>query len=202
MAKTSKPKFKRSYIGVSCPHCQHLLPLAQRLAGHVNCSYCRREYEALFFTPPQRRVHVAQVGTSGPQASASCAKHERNVAVANCDRCGNFMCNLCRIDAEHMALCPPCYERLSTEGALPSSVQSFKNYASMAGTAAVVGMFLWFLAVIFGPMAIYFSLKALKQRDEFGDAKLSVGIVFAMLIGALETVGGVLIILAMVGAIR
>jgi len=199
MAKTPKPK--RSYAGVTCPHCQRELPPAQRYAGQVNCPYCRKAYEALYFNPPQHKIHVAQVGT-GPQASAVCAKHERNVAVANCDRCGNFMCNLCRIDADNMALCPPCYERLSTEGALPSTVKAFKNYAGMASTAAVLGVFFWFLCIIAGPVAIFFGLKALKQSNEFGDVKRSIGIIFAMIIGALETIGGVVLILALAGVFR
>jgi hypothetical protein len=43
---------------------------------------------------------------------ASCAIHPTEPAVGTCERCGNYMCPACQLDAR--LVCPPCRDKLGT----------------------------------------------------------------------------------------
>lgn len=193
MARAARSRL--SYQGFACPHCAQTLRLQPPSATQVRCPHCQAGFEAAYFQPPQRTVRVLKVAEAGPGAGAVCAKHAKNTAVANCERCGDFMCSLCRIEADAMQLCPPCFERLSTEGALPSTVKSFRNYRGLASTSAAAGVCFWFFGIVIGPAALYYGYKGFQQRKELGESGGAVGLASAMLFGALETVGGIFFIL-------
>ena len=91
------------------------------------------------FDPPERDSRAVSVAEGGPGGATACAQHRGNVAVANCERCGVFMCAVCRIDSDGLALCPGCFDRLSAEGQLPSARASYRDYGRMSGTLAVLG---------------------------------------------------------------
>ena len=56
------------------------------------------------------------------------------------------------------------------------------------------------LAVILGPAGFIFGLKALKQKKEMGESDGIIGIYLALLLGALEAVGAVVLLVAIFGA--
>jgi len=202
MAVAIKGRRHSSYEGVLCPHCGARLPQSRLETGEVVCTFCNGQYEGVAFTPPVRKARVKHIAESGPGGSAACARHERNAAAANCERCGNFMCNLCRIDTDGMALCPSCFERLSDEGALPSSLKSFKNYSGMAGSMAAAGILLLLLAPIFGPAAIFYGVKAFKQKREMGERDGKIMLYLIMILAVLETIFGIVLIAALFGVFR
>src|SRR5262245_34079479 len=95
------------YQGAGCPHCRAPLDLDAVVAGAQVCITCLRPFEAVRFQPRPRRERVAEVGGGGPEEAASCAAHRRNAAVASCERCGIFMCTLCRTESDGMTICAP-----------------------------------------------------------------------------------------------
>jgi len=194
-------KRMRSYSGTVCPHCDRPIQRLQIEAGSGNqeCPYCHNEYEGVFFTPPVYRTRVHQLSDS-PDAKAACEIHERNSAVANCSRCGNFICNLCKIDADNMILCPACFERLSNEGALASAQTSIRHYAGIASNLVAGGILCWPFAIFLGPAGFVFGLKALKQKKEMGESDGILGVYLALVLGVLETVGAALLVAALFGA--
>jgi hypothetical protein len=193
-----------SYEGVTCPLCGTRIPQVRMQSGDQACTGCRGEYEAFAFTPPVRKARVKHVAESGPDGATACARHERNAAVANCERCGNFMCSLCRIDTDGMALCPPCFERLSDEGALANSVKTFKNYGGIAASLAIGGLFtVWmFIGVLFGPAAVVYAVKGMKQRRLSGESDGLVGLWLSLILGVLVTAIGIVYIAAIFGVFR
>jgi hypothetical protein len=138
------------------------------------------------------------VAEGGPGGSNACAQHRGNVAVANCERCGVFMCAVCRIDSDGLALCPACFDRLSTEGQLRSAVVSYRDYGRMASTLAVLGIVLAFVGIIAGSAAVYYGFRGLRQKREMGDPEGRVGIWLAIVLGAVEAVGWLVIVAMMV----
>ena len=179
-----------TYEAVTCPRCRKTLPPSSRRSGHVVCPSCHRDFEMIVFTPPERRLRAQQIGEAGPDANAVCINHARNIAAHGCGRCGSFVCALCAIEADGQIYCPACYDRLSAEGALTATRTRFRDMGGMATTAAAAGCLLYFLCILFGPFAIYYGIKALKQRKEYGDIESPWRIWLAMFIGAVETVGG------------
>ena len=120
-----------------------------------------------------------------------CANHGGNPSESNCERCGIFMCSLCRTDVDELVICPGCFDRLSAEGALASTVTKYRDYSRMAVMSAAVGVFLWFTAPLLGPLAIVFGVRALKQQREFGDPEARRRAWLAIVVGVAETAVGV-----------
>jgi len=138
---------------------------------------------------------------AGPEGGTACANHAGNVAVVSCGRCGLFMCALCRIDADGHVLCPACFERMAAEGALPSALTTFRHYPSLAGTTLAVGLLIWPVMPICGPLGAYYAVKGIQQKRADGDSAGRVGLGLAAALGIAEAGGGVLFILLMAGAI-
>jgi hypothetical protein len=153
--------------GVCCPCCKADLPAAPRVDGLQRCPACREEYEADFLRPVVDPgpviVPVAADGSGTP-----CAKHARNVAEASCQRCGAFMCSLCRIDSDGQSLCPGCFERLSDEGALASSRSMYRDYGRLSTHIVLLSFLITPFMSLSGPAAMWFGIKGLRKRRESG----------------------------------
>jgi hypothetical protein len=188
------------YPGITCPFCGEVLDHATLQTGTIACPRCGRSFEAVRFDPPQRDPQVAAVGVGGPGGATSCATHRSNAAVANCGRCGVFMCGLCRIDTDGLVLCPACFDRLSAEGALPSAVVKYRDYSRLASTLAIASWLPIFIGPVAGPAAILYGVKGLRQKREMGDTDGVVGVWVAMVLGGLAAVGWIVLLVAMVRA--
>jgi hypothetical protein len=181
---------RRPYVGPSCPHCGGPVPADRRRDGKVVCTACRGDFEATFFSPPRQHVQVARTAEAGPQGGQPCAKHERNLAVANCERCGNFMCNLCKIEADGMVLCPPCFDRLSQEGALPSTQKTIRNYAGMASSSLAIGLFICFVMPLCGGVGLYYCIRGLQAKQAENESEGVVTLWITLVVAVLELIGG------------
>ncbi|MBI3857920.1 MAG: hypothetical protein HY293_19755, partial [Planctomycetes bacterium] len=114
--------------------------------------------------PVEPRVVVPDLAGVGPEGAAPCTRHARNQAEAACARCGQFMCSLCRIDADQKTYCPRCFDRLSAEGTLASAVTRVRNYAGWASICLLVSYLFLFIAPITGPLGIIFCVRGLKDK--------------------------------------
>ena len=179
-----------AYQGPSCPHCRAPLDLDGVVAGSQECPSCLRRFEAVRFQPAARRERVAEVGAGGPEEAASCAAHRRNVAVASCERCGIFMCTLCRTECDGMTICAPCFERLAAQGALHSAATEYRNYVGLAWLSGLVGAVLWFPGLVTGPAAIYYALRGMRQMREWGDVGGRGRAVGALALGVVSSIQG------------
>ena len=185
------PRAPRSdFGGPCCPRCRRDLDPGRLLSGPQSCPHCRGAFEATRFDPPEPRVEVRAVEEAGPEGAASCAAHRGNVSVGNCSRCGVFMCDLCRIEADAMVLCPACFDRLSAEGALPSARTTFRDFGRMGTTLLLAGLLFSFLGAPFTLGAVYAGVKDLRQRKTLGEGSV-VRAWIVIVLGALLTAGSV-----------
>jgi len=182
------------YSGPRCPFCA--MPLTNDLirTGLITCPTCRNDFEATAFTPPTRQTRIVEMAVVGPEGANACANHARNAAVTSCERCGLFICSLCEMNIGEGSFCPNCFQRARSEGTMQTTVTRMRDYASMAKMSAVLGIFMFALTlgVLFGPLAMYYSRKGLKQRREDNDPTYSMHI--TMVLGALELIGGIIYI--------
>jgi hypothetical protein len=181
-----------AYTGPGCPRCSRALDLAALIAGVQECPHCRRTFEAVRFTPTASTPHVVQLSEAGPGGATACGNHAANASVADCGRCGVFMCTLCRIDIDGQVLCPPCFERLFTEGHLPSGRMKYKDYTRIGTSHLVLGLLIPFIALITGFSGLYYGIRGLRQRRELGDGTAAPIAVIAL--GAVEAIAGVAVL--------
>jgi hypothetical protein len=194
----ASPRVVAAYSGPACPLCDAPLDLGTLVAGPQHCAHCARPFEATRFSPVQRRARVAEVGAGGPQEAASCAAHRRNTAVGSCQRCGIFMCALCRTEVDRMEVCAPCFERLAAEGVLHSAATQYRSYLGLSWIAGIIGAVLWFPGLITGPAAIYCAMRGMQQMREWGDVGGRGRAVAAMALGVVSTIQGGVTVAALV----
>jgi hypothetical protein len=190
---------RSDFGGANCPRCRRDLDHARLRSGRQLCPHCGRAFEALRFDPPEAAAAVSSVEQAGPEGAMACASHRGNAAVANCGRCGVFMCELCQIEADGLVLCPTCFDRLSAEGALASARTTFRDYGRMGLTYAVAGLLLWFLSLPLGLGAIYGGVQEIRQRKRIGEGSLGRAWT-AIVLGTLEVVGGVFLLAVLFGS--
>jgi uncharacterized paraquat-inducible protein A len=181
-----------AYTGPQCPRCGDTLLSDWIHDGVITCPMCSGGFEASVFHPPQRRqVVTTEVTAVGPEGANACANHARNAAVTSCQRCGLFICALCDMNVGTGSFCPSCFERVRTEGTLPAA-RRYRDYATVARGSAIAGILFsfMFLGVPFGAVAIYYGIKARKQRKSEG--RSTIGVTIVTLLGALEIVGGLI----------
>ncbi|MCP4660590.1 MAG: DUF4190 domain-containing protein [bacterium] len=179
-----------------CPRCDEVqsLKVSPGVVAQESCRHCNRPFTALIFEPPPPPVEVRRLGETGLEGENPCAHHEGNAAEAECDRCGAYICALCRIDCEARVLCPACFDRLVKAKELPSLETRFRDRCGMALSYCLFGILFWVLGIVLGPAAVYYAFTGLRELRRRGETHGIVRGYLAMLLGGLLTVGWFLII--------
>ncbi|HBL25306.1 MAG TPA: hypothetical protein DD490_00545 [Acidobacteria bacterium] len=185
------------YIGPACPRCRMPLDLEIVVAGEQSCPACNHRFEATPFAPPEERAEVvASLLEAGPDGGLPCGRHAGNAAVAHCSRCGVFMCALCRITMDGLELCPSCFDRLASEGALPSAQTRVKDFRGLAVSVGLFGCLVSFFGLLTGPVALYFVWRGFRQRRELGERGGMVSLILSALLALLQIGGSIFILYA------
>jgi hypothetical protein len=132
------------------------------------------------------------------EAGAPCARHPGNPAEAACQRCGQFMCSLCRIDSDAKAYCPACFERLSSEGALASTVTHIRNYSGLASLVLLGGFLTCYLGLPLGIYGFYLCVKGIKDKGRRGDTEGVAGLYARLVLSILLLLTGLLVPVALI----
>ncbi len=191
---------RRPYEGPACPWCGSGLELPRLIAGGQVCPRCVRPFLATPFFPPEPRVQVEALAAAGPEGAVPCARHAGNAAVANCTRCGVFMCSLCRIEIDGQELCPSCFERLSSEGVLSTAQNRYRDFRGLSLSVGVLGCLVYFLGLLTGPVTIYLAYLGYRQRKQMNESGGIVSLVAAVLLGLSQIGLGLFLIYAVVAA--
>src|SRR5262245_18311541 len=110
-----------------CPHSREPLPVR----ASARCAYC---HESRF------EPSGPQVRSPGPE-DGRCAIHPENAAVATCQRCGNYLCPICRTRWRDQALCIACVDRaLDAKEQAPEETRAHRRQAILA---LVLGLGAW-----------------------------------------------------------
>jgi hypothetical protein len=182
-----------TYTGPQCPRCSAPLQTEAVRSGTNYCLTCSGEFEATTFHPPERPVAaVAEVIASGPEGASSCANHARNAAVTSCQRCGLLICSLCDMNIGEGSFCPPCFERVRSEGALRTAVTRYRDYAGMSRICFLFGLLCFWVSPLVVPLGLYLGTKAVRQRRDEG--RSATGVILFNIFGVLELAGGLFMI--------
>jgi len=194
-------KRRSPYRGVTCPCCEAALGPSAPSAGETTCLRCGRGFEILRFEPVEPRAVGAALAAAGPGGATPCARHAGNQAEVACERCGQFICGLCRIDSDGQSWCPPCFERLSSEGALAGTARRFRNYARLAAACLLGSLLFMFLATPLGALGLYWSIRGIREKRARKEADGRVALHILSVLCALFSLLGVLLILLLFGAL-
>ena len=183
-----------AYPGVSCPHCGMPRDVRTIVSGRQSCPVCQRRFEAVRFDPPPRDATVPRLADAGPQGAHACPQHPGNASVANCGRCGVFLCALCRIEVDSRSLCPACFERFDEQGALPGLVTTFRDHSRVQSSLVLLGFVMPFVALVSGPGAVYYGALALRRLEASGEREGRAAAYVFSALGVLQTLGGVALV--------
>lgn len=141
-----------------CPRCRSAVRLPG--GGRHRCPRCRCEF---YFFPAQAQP-LESPGIPVPEGSR-CAAHAGNPAVSLCERCGDFLCRLCRTTVEGRVYCPACFDLLCQRGAFKFSHVAFTAPAAAMSFAglAYLAVLIPGLNLVLSGLAIYNGVSALKQ---------------------------------------
>lgn len=183
----------------NCPHCTQEILTTDSSQNERVCTFCGKPFESFSFTPVSR-VDLAKstmplgLAEAGPSGATPCARHAGNAATASCERCGVFVCGLCRIDLGSRLLCPACFERLETGGELVEVKNRFFDYRGLGITIALFGWMLCYFSVFTGPFAIWSGVQALRQLKQWNEQGGRLLPVLAILFGAAQTLWGLFMV--------
>jgi hypothetical protein len=175
------------------------MPAVVLAASPVYCGECTLTFEAAVLSPP---VRPAPRRLELDQGQVQCARHARNPAVAACERCGAFMCGLCRIDTDSKVICAACFERLRGAGELESASTAFRSWRTLGLHLGLLGIPMMSLGLLIGPASIFATVRGMSQDREDGSAGGKWGAVGTLILGSVVTLFGIVVALSLAGAFR
>ena len=187
-------KVHKAYPKPCCPYCGRIFKPAQLHSGEMLCTSCQNTFQAAVFTLPPEIVTVRNFGAHTGAAEggvaadeAPCAKHPLNAAEGICERCGTFICALCRIELGGKAFCPACFERIlqtGTEEFGPASSAYDRGVGRICATLGLIPL----VGLLVGPFSMFYSIKAFRQWRAGNPAAGGIGgLIMILLLGAFDT---------------
>jgi hypothetical protein len=185
-----------------CARCHSPLP-AWELAGHdvAVCTRCHAANTVRAFPAaliPRGAPPPAEFAAEG---EAACFDHPAKRAVAACQQCGRFVCQLCCVEFGASILCPSCVAAGSGKAKAANLETSRTLYDSIALIAPLISLVFWPLTLVTGPGTVVFTLMkwgqpiSLVRRNRWR-------FVVAVIAGLVETALWVWGFIYMVAAIR
>ena len=191
-----------------CPRCELRLELPA--SGAYQCQRCRQTFQVFLADPAAVRDRPHSFISDAPPtihdlsplapaaAQGQCAAHPTNPATDTCERCGDFMCAVCRTHVEGRYYCPRCFDLLYNRGALQFTQMAFRlpgyalglgilSTASLAclGCYGLLSLPAGIIAVILGVA----SLREIARRPDLPGRQQAIGGIVCGALGALITVG-------------
>jgi uncharacterized paraquat-inducible protein A len=170
----------------SCPKCS--TRLRPERAGRFRCPWCHVALD-LWMTAAAVRDRQPAAPPVVRLAAASedqppCAAHPQNASVVACSRCGDFICEVCRIRIEGKDLCPRCFEHGVDKAELVTVKRQFRAPELSLGLGILSlpgGCLLSYFAAFVGLVAVGVGIQALlkinRQPALKGKGKAVAGIV-------------------------
>lgn len=174
---------------VPCARCDSPLPLHGLTDGVATCGACGTRNTVRLFPALAAAPSGPAVPESALAGEAACFDHPSKRAVAACQQCGRFVCQLCRVDFGDRTWCPACVAADRGRGGRAAYLETARvMYDSIALAVPMASLIFWPLTVITGPGTVVFSAMTWKRPLSLV-RKRRWRFVVAMLIGILETVG-------------
>jgi DNA-directed RNA polymerase subunit RPC12/RpoP len=142
-----------------CAECGNTVEVPEANAA-VPCYDCGGEIRFLLF-PALTRARRPAAAAMPAVGEAACYFHEQSVAAAACERCGRFLCGLCRIEWGSPVLCPACVGTAEKTTDLLTSTRTRYDNISLGLFALSIPMFV--LSFLISPAAVAIGIVALRK---------------------------------------
>jgi len=140
-----------------CPRCGYELPLEAVQPQGGRCGACEAHVEAAVF-PALYRAEESSTWEAVVSGEAGCFFHPDRIAVFSCDRCGRFLCPLCRISWAGENVCTACLEAASNGKQARALASGRFHYDSLALAIATLPVLTWIFSMLTAPLALGFAL--------------------------------------------
>jgi hypothetical protein len=143
---------------VPCARCQMPLPEWELATLRVvDCTSCGAGNEAHVFPAALKGGALIQTEVA-LEGEAACFDHPEKRAVAACQQCGRFVCQLCAVDFGGGTWCPSCVAAGAgaARSANPEAARTL--YDSIALIIPLASLLLWPFTIVTGPGAAVFSI--------------------------------------------
>jgi hypothetical protein len=145
---------------LNCPNCGERVPENRFNSGHpARCPACLSQLEIYIFpafhtdlSPPQIRL--------AHESETVCFFHARYRAMAPCDHCGRFLCEICAIAVGNRQLCAECLSgqrKQRNETGLVHHAPLFDNVALVLVALPTVTVIFGFLTILSAPVSLLLS---------------------------------------------
>jgi hypothetical protein len=128
----------------ACPCCGEYLPGSRERYG-ARCSHCRGP----LYERPDDYDDVPRVPEAG---TSTCPIHPQNAAIGTCQRCGNYLCRVCRTRWREQTYCTTCVERALDAG--DAAPQEARAHLRNAVLGVVFGVVAWVLFLVGGVLTV------------------------------------------------
>src|SRR5580700_1778989 len=109
----------------------------------------------------------AERSAAAPEAAltgeAACFDHPGKRAVAACQQCGRFVCQLCSVELGGAVWCPSCVAAGAGQARAANADAQRTLYDSIALTLPLISLLMWPLTIATAPAAMVISISKWKQ---------------------------------------
>ena len=148
-------------MALACPECGfELKPAFFESSDFRNCQICGVEVSATPFPAcfADSKTITAMELDRG-EDETSCFHHDSKKAIADCTRCGKFLCALCAVEVGSDVLCPECLVSGEQKASDPRLERERTLYDSIALTIAILPAMTISLSILGAPAAMYVALR-------------------------------------------
>ena len=150
-------------LSTACPRCLTPLDIPLRDSMRANtCPVCEARVITHVFPALLRPARVApRRDTAALTDESTCFNHAAKRAVAVCDDCGRFVCNLCDVPVSGTAghQCVACFEQSLKREVGPDLSTSRTHMDEVALTVAAMGALIFYFAPITLPVVCWLILR-------------------------------------------
>jgi hypothetical protein len=173
---------------IPCARCSTPLPKWELVAGdRAVCTNCLAGNTVRVFPALLARRATAEA-VAATEGEAACFDHPGKKAVASCQQCGRFVCQLCAIDFDGVVRCPSCMAGGPVARQVDQNVTTRTLYDSIALTLPLASLIFYPLNIVAAPAAL--TIAVVKWRQPLSLVRRSRWrLVLAILISLAEIVG-------------
>ncbi|MBT8368446.1 MAG: hypothetical protein KJP23_27455 [Deltaproteobacteria bacterium] len=121
---------------------------------------------------------------------AGCFYHPGKKAVVPCSVCGRFVCALCDVSLNGQNMCPACLEKGKTSRKIKNLENHRTCYDTIALTAAMVSMLIYWFTIFTAPLVIYLTVRHWKSPSSI-IPRTKIRFILAFIIAGLQIAGWV-----------
>ena len=150
-------------ITTTCPVCEYAIAGEPAETHTLFCPRCRTHIEIDAF-PALLRQSASHLSQAVVADEATCYFHSDRVAAFACNRCGRFLCPLCRIEWAGEELCPACLEAASRGEQHRQLASTRFHFDTLALLLSTVLLLTGFLTILTAPLALGFALFTFRKE--------------------------------------